>query len=298
MGRVQAHPHWGTYATEADLPNVLGATVQSANLEAGDTAFVAATQRLYVCLRPNAGTASWQAQGLDAGGETLAFEWNRTSVAQFSATPDYETPGGFSAQSLAIQSNGGFPGGTALTPTATSLAAATDKVVVWLANDPLPWTSAVRRLRWEIFLREATASATNVYLGICFLADTTTPTFHGLVHSRRYNTGTTWSQTIDGGGVTSPATRAGLGDLDPGLWTCVVEVRKPAAAPPTFLLGGYGVNTVAAQVEWDSALLPALPASWDPLPLLRWGIAVVSPAAVAGSVTWRILSLRIWTEEA
>lgn len=61
---TEHHAYWGnTFATYADLPNVAGATIQSATLEDGDTAFIPATDLLYVCTDSTLGAAVWQVVG-------------------------------------------------------------------------------------------------------------------------------------------------------------------------------------------------------------------------------------------
>jgi len=57
--QVQSAPSWGTVATTAQLPNVAGATIQSANLEVGDTCQVTAVNAVYRCTVATLGAARW-----------------------------------------------------------------------------------------------------------------------------------------------------------------------------------------------------------------------------------------------
>lgn len=81
--QVSSHPYWGLYASTAQLPNVSGASVQSANVQQGDTAAVGSS--LYVCTTATVGAAVWAEVG-STGGRSL-WKWNRTDVTQF--TQDY-----------------------------------------------------------------------------------------------------------------------------------------------------------------------------------------------------------------
>jgi len=59
--QVQSAPSWGTVVSTAQLPNVAAATIQSAQLEAGDTCYVnAGNIDLYVCIDATLGAAIWR----------------------------------------------------------------------------------------------------------------------------------------------------------------------------------------------------------------------------------------------
>jgi hypothetical protein len=62
---TESHSYWGSFALPSALPNVLGSSTQSVNLEAGDTAFSLSDATLYVCLVPtqSASGAVWSAIG-------------------------------------------------------------------------------------------------------------------------------------------------------------------------------------------------------------------------------------------
>ncbi len=60
------HSYWGNgFAAYATLPNVAGSPVQNGTLEDGDTAFIPATDTLYVCVDPTLNAAVWVAISLD-----------------------------------------------------------------------------------------------------------------------------------------------------------------------------------------------------------------------------------------
>jgi len=58
----QDHPHWGTFATAGDLPNVTGSSTQSSNLVQGDLAFVTGDST-YQCQDETLGSAVWEPVG-------------------------------------------------------------------------------------------------------------------------------------------------------------------------------------------------------------------------------------------
>jgi hypothetical protein len=57
------HNYWGTFSGIAQLPNVSGATKQSANLEVGDTAYSIAEANTYTCTAATPGAAVWVSGG-------------------------------------------------------------------------------------------------------------------------------------------------------------------------------------------------------------------------------------------
>lgn len=60
------HSYWGNVASLAQLPNVVGATIQSAKVRAGDIVFVVAEAGVYVCVTPTVGSAAWSALQTDS----------------------------------------------------------------------------------------------------------------------------------------------------------------------------------------------------------------------------------------
>lgn len=78
---TEHHPHWGTYGSTANLPNVAGSPTQNGALEAGDIAFVSGAG-LYVCDSATLGAAVWSAAG-GGGGSQVIWKWNETDVSQF-----------------------------------------------------------------------------------------------------------------------------------------------------------------------------------------------------------------------
>ena len=74
------HSYWGNFASEAELPNVSGATVQSAKVRAGDIAFNVGTAGVFVCTTPTVGSAVWEPLRSD-GSPTL---FRPTSAGDFS----------------------------------------------------------------------------------------------------------------------------------------------------------------------------------------------------------------------
>lgn len=56
------HEFWGTFATRADLPNVLGAATQKSSLEIGDYAWVTQELTAFRCLVATVGAAVWVAE--------------------------------------------------------------------------------------------------------------------------------------------------------------------------------------------------------------------------------------------
>lgn len=57
------HSSWGQFATPADLPNSVAATVQDGALEDGDTAYSISDLTLYYCTDPTIGAAVWVPAG-------------------------------------------------------------------------------------------------------------------------------------------------------------------------------------------------------------------------------------------
>lgn len=60
--------HWGTYPTDAQLPNVSGSPNTTPNLQVGDIAFSQQQNSLVVCQSASIGSASWIAVGSGSGG--------------------------------------------------------------------------------------------------------------------------------------------------------------------------------------------------------------------------------------
>lgn len=83
-------PHWGTFASTAQLPNVAGATKQNVNLAVGDIAYVATS--LYVCTNATQGAAVWAAVG---GGGGSAGPRNIDVVDDLSDANYYESTAGW-----------------------------------------------------------------------------------------------------------------------------------------------------------------------------------------------------------
>jgi len=69
---IAFHAYWGIFATYIALPNVLGSTTQSSDLQAGDTAYVSGTSALYVCTVATLGAAVWAA--VASGGPVVSVE--------------------------------------------------------------------------------------------------------------------------------------------------------------------------------------------------------------------------------
>lgn len=65
--------HFGNYAAAAQLPNVVGATVQTAELAVGDLASVAGI--LYVCTTATLGAAVWAVVGSGVGAAVESDAW-------------------------------------------------------------------------------------------------------------------------------------------------------------------------------------------------------------------------------
>ena len=65
---TSAHNSWGSFAAITDLPNVAGASVQSATLEVGDVAYVAGAALLYFCTNATLGAATWAPASGGGGG--------------------------------------------------------------------------------------------------------------------------------------------------------------------------------------------------------------------------------------
>ncbi len=78
------HNYWGnTFAAYAQLPNVAGATIQTANVEVGDTAYVPSDDMMYFCTVATLGAAVWSAMGLVPSGPNFdAFGRLRVSNPQ------------------------------------------------------------------------------------------------------------------------------------------------------------------------------------------------------------------------
>lgn len=74
---TESHSYWGSFALPSALPNVLGSSTQSVNLEVGDTAFSQSDATLYVCLVETRFSAVWSAIG---SGAVVADAEVRTSM--------------------------------------------------------------------------------------------------------------------------------------------------------------------------------------------------------------------------
>jgi hypothetical protein len=88
--RSQYNPHWGEYATAADLPNTAGAPLAASefSLQAGDLAFVTG-DGTYECLSAGGAAATpaavWQKSGGGAASVAPLWEWNGVDTTQFGA---------------------------------------------------------------------------------------------------------------------------------------------------------------------------------------------------------------------
>ena len=65
--------HFGNYSAAPQLPNTLGADVQTSELAVGSLATVGAT--LYICTNATPGAATWTTVGGGGGGGTQAGPW-------------------------------------------------------------------------------------------------------------------------------------------------------------------------------------------------------------------------------
>lgn len=75
------HSYWGVFAGIAQLPNVLGAPIQSAKVQVGDTAYDSVTGKLQMCLTATIGAATWSdVQGIP---DELKL-WEPVNTASFS----------------------------------------------------------------------------------------------------------------------------------------------------------------------------------------------------------------------
>ena len=105
------HSYWGnTFAAYAQLPNVAGATIQTANVEVGDTAYVPSDDMMYFCTVATLGAAVWSAMGLVPSGPNFdAFGRLRVSSPEtiFEAKTVYDPQPLYFAER---QTNGAAPG--------------------------------------------------------------------------------------------------------------------------------------------------------------------------------------------
>jgi hypothetical protein len=71
------HEFWGSFATRADLPNVLGAATQKASLEIGDYAWVTDELGAFRCLDATLGAAVWVVEPWNdqQRGDLLREDW-------------------------------------------------------------------------------------------------------------------------------------------------------------------------------------------------------------------------------
>jgi hypothetical protein len=90
----QHHGQWPNVASAAQLPNVLGATIQDAALEVGDIAYVTGTG-LYQCDVATLGAASWSQPGGGGGGGApqSEFDWGGSHDYSQQAVPVEEVVG-------------------------------------------------------------------------------------------------------------------------------------------------------------------------------------------------------------
>jgi len=91
----QHHGQWPNVVSAAQLPNVLGATIQDAALEIGDIAYVVGTG-LYQCDAAGLGAASWSQPGGGGGGGGTVLtdaDWGGDHQYSQQAAPVEETVG-------------------------------------------------------------------------------------------------------------------------------------------------------------------------------------------------------------
>jgi len=70
------HHWWGQWNSVGQLPNVAGSAAQyNAEIQAGDLAWVTADSKLYVCVDPTPGAATWAAVSSGGSGNAASWEW-------------------------------------------------------------------------------------------------------------------------------------------------------------------------------------------------------------------------------
>lgn len=74
------HSYWGAFASAAQLPNALGATLQSAKVQVGDTAYLSSAAELYVCTAATVGAAVWATAHAPGGDRVL---WRPAGTGDF-----------------------------------------------------------------------------------------------------------------------------------------------------------------------------------------------------------------------
>jgi len=98
---TQHHSYWGVVASASQLPNVSGATIQDAAVEAGDTAYVTGSGT-YQCDDATVGAAVWSSVGsavvgigtIAAPAEKVVWAWNGVDTSQLATPLDIGAPTG------------------------------------------------------------------------------------------------------------------------------------------------------------------------------------------------------------
>ncbi|NJN63444.1 MAG: hypothetical protein HC882_00270 [Acidobacteria bacterium] len=294
------HPDWGTYAAVTDLPNVLGAPTQKANLQVGDLATVGTTK--YVCTLATVGAATWTPflTQANTGSGVILFEWNGTDLAQFDAAITHQRTGG-----------GGPSGSVAATAVADPLYSSEN--VIQLAASSLQggWVlpiSAAALALPDMFTVEIvlsrTATVTNAFAGvICFTGTTGTVNGMEIQEGLSSSQGLYQSMVIAnlGGGTTQAMSTAvsptvtGVANV-PSTLRSVVQ-RQSGDNPSSWTTRStlYGDGGAVFGIPTSRLVAnAALTTQWDGLDFTRLGVALVVDTTSA-SPTVRVHALRVWS---
>lgn len=304
------HPFWGVFAATTDLPNVLGASTQSANLEVGDQAYVSAASGMFVCTDATQGAAAWVAMGSGGGGGApspvfgeLLWQWNGVDTSQFESTAfAYErdigtpTPNAATALALGITSAPSPKLGSALQIVATNLAGG--GVFAILESElTLPE-------RYVVYWKTLAGSGVQNLLHLAFVPDDGLGDFQGFGSERTGGTSSAVLRTIQGNRVSNVSqTLATSGNnsssfSDPrGGVEQIIQVWRPNGDNPSEGFarvedrGGQNlsVNFTGVNIGALSGVQP----NWNGLDLNRIGVGCwESNNGTSGSVA--LLDLRVY----
>jgi hypothetical protein len=264
------HNHLGSYTT-AELPNVSGATVQSTDVQAGDTAYDTTASELKVCTDPTVGAAVWASTGGGGGGgigDLVLWKWNETDTTQFSQVEGTAT--------LAFQADCNPPEAHSddQQPALILSSPGTDRSI-WIVNDLV-----LPKRYWVLLRMRHGRGGTGI---VYYYADTThyVASCHG--------GSTTWVNIRANNGA--PATVGATPTLDNQEYNrngVVLEGRLPSVGVDPSLVvtmnrSPFGNDWIGPAVELGADAGVSWDVSWRSLTATSFGIMLERTGLIAGS---------------
>ena len=233
---------------------------------------------------------------------TLAFEWNKTDVSQFAASPTFRVATGGVAGALSVFATAEH--GNVLRYTGGA-GAGTGVTEVFLANDALIFDGTKRDMMIETVMFDDGAVATSTFGGVAFLCNDAAD--HGYAQCASVHTNNR-NLCINNGVIESTASGAGSSaDL---IAQYDLHATKPAGAPPfaTVIMRGTNKTQDAENVKRTGSSAAArafmsdmgdnsvLGATWNAEALDRWGICMHSDTGGVTPATADFLSIRVFVK--